>query len=261
MGVERRGIMNGRGTKRTHAEQERSPNVPALPETKEPQRNKNKRKKDGKVTVSARVERTQNVATVQLGHGQEIERSGEKADPGGAANRMKQECAGGNAGMQGGSEETQQQWSAEGQVDVPRVVKARNNFGVEHAVGECGNRQNESNERTGSAHVKERTSGANRRTNQNECAEGAHERRKGNKKWIAGADVMMTAGEEMTELMGEQNGEQSEREGQAGSEGGGVSVKKGEGVEKFVERNSLIPRVSDGKLRAGDQTGAKCEKK
>src|SRR5713226_9780437 len=103
MGVERRGIMNGRGTKRTHAEQERSPNVPALPETKEPQRNKNKRKKDGKVTVSARVERTQNVATVQLGHGQEIERSGEKSDPGGAANRMKQECAGGNAGMQRGS--------------------------------------------------------------------------------------------------------------------------------------------------------------
>src|SRR5260370_14269566 len=234
MGVERRGIMNGRGTKRTHAEQERSPNVPALPETKEPQRNKNKRKKDGKVTVSARVERTQNVATVQLGHGQEIERSGEKADPGGAANRMKQECAGGNAGMQGGSEETQQQWSAEGQVDVPRVVKARNKFGVEHAVGECGNRENESNERTGSAHIKERPSGANRRANQNERAERAHERRKGNKKWIAGADMMMTAGEEMAELMGEQNGERSEGGGQAGSEGGRGFGKKGKSLGEVI---------------------------
>src|SRR5260370_39284894 len=118
MGVERRGIMNGRGTKRTHAEQERSPNVPALPETKEPQRNKNKRKKDGKETVSARVERTQNVATVQLGHGQEIERSSDKADQRGAATRMKRECAGANAGMHGGNGETRQHFSADGRVDV-----------------------------------------------------------------------------------------------------------------------------------------------
>ena len=33
MRVERRGIVNGRGAKGTHAEKECSPNVPALPET------------------------------------------------------------------------------------------------------------------------------------------------------------------------------------------------------------------------------------
>ena len=42
--------------------------------------------------------------------------------------------------MQPGREETEQEWSAEGHVEVPRVVKARNNLGVEHAVGKRGNR-------------------------------------------------------------------------------------------------------------------------
>ena len=211
--------------------------------------------------MKAGAERTQNVAAVKLGHGQEIERSSEKPDPGGAANRMKQEGARGDAGMQPGSEETQQKWSAEGQVDVSRVVKTRNNPGVENSVGKRGNRQNESHKRTGSAHVKECASGANRGTNQNECAERAHERRKGNKKRVARTDVMMTAGEEMAEFMGEQNGEQGEGEGQAGSEGRRVFVKESEGVEKLVERNSLVLRVSDGKLSAGDQAGAKSKKK
>src|SRR5260370_38536438 len=99
------------------------------------------------------------------------------------------------------------------------VVKARNNFGVEHAVRERGNRQNETHKRAGSTHVKERPSGAYRRTNQNECAKCAHERRKGNEKRIAGADVRMTAGEEKAELMCQQNGEQSEGKGPSGSEG------------------------------------------
>ena len=71
----------------------------------------------------------------------------------------------------------------------------------------------------------------------------------------------MAAGKKMAELMDEENGEKSESEGQARSEGRGVFVKKGEGVEKPVERNSLILSISDGKLSAGDQAGAKSKKK
>ena len=44
-------------------------------------------------------------------------------------------------------------------------------------------------------------------------------------------------------------------------EGRGVFVKKSESVEKPVERNSLILSISDGKLSAGDQAGAKSKKK
>ena len=71
----------------------------------------------------------------------------------------------------------------------------------------------------------------------------------------------MAAGKKMAELMDEQNGKKGEGEGQARSEGRGVFVKEGEGVEKSVERNSLILRVSDGKSSAGDQASAKSKKK
>ena len=77
--------------------------------------------------------------------------------------------------MQPGSEETQQKRSAEGQVDVTRIVKARNDLRMENAEGERRNRQNESHQGTGSAHVKKCTSGTNRRTSQNERAERANE--------------------------------------------------------------------------------------
>jgi hypothetical protein len=40
-----------------------------------------------------------------------------------------------------------------------------------------------------------------------------------------------------------------------------MSVKKSEGVDKFVERNGLILRVGDGELSAGNEAGAKSEEK
>ena len=71
--VERRRIVDGRNAKEAHAEEQGSPNVPALPETEEPERDENKGKKDGHVAVKWSAERTQNVAAVKLGNGQEIE--------------------------------------------------------------------------------------------------------------------------------------------------------------------------------------------
>src|SRR2546430_16680599 len=120
---------------------------------------------------------------------------------------MKQERAGGNAGMQPGRKETQRKRSAEGEVDVSRVVKAGNDSRMEGAVGKGGNRQKESHKRTGGAYVKQGPSGANRRTNQNKCAERAHQRREGNEKRIAGADVMITAGEIKAGVMSHENRE------------------------------------------------------
>ena len=70
---------------------------------------------------------------------------------------------------------------------------------------------------------------------------------------------MMAAGEEMAELVSEENGEQGEGEREAGGEGGGMFVKKSEGVEEFVEGDGLVVGVGDGELRAGDETGAKGE--
>ena len=64
--------------------------------------------------VEPRTERAQNVAAIQLGDGQEVERRGEEPNPCGAANGMQQEHAGANPWMQGGSEESQQEWGSEG---------------------------------------------------------------------------------------------------------------------------------------------------
>src|SRR5258708_8779176 len=114
---------------------------------------------------------------------------------------------------------------------------------MENAEGERGNRQNEPHEGTGSAHVKECTSGTNRRTNQNECAERADERRKGNKKRVAGADVMMAAGAKMAEFMREQNGEQGEGKRKARREGCGMVVEEGEVVAKQVQPHRLVGRI------------------
>jgi len=72
---------------------------------------------------------------------------------------------------------------------------------------------------------------------------------------------MMTAGKEMAELMGEQDGEQSEGERQAGGKSWWVFVKKGEGAQKLIERNGLILRVGEGELGAGNEAGAKSEEK
>ena len=88
---------------------------------------------------------------------------------------MKQERARSNAGMQPASEEAQEQRSAKSQVDVASIVEARNKLSVEDSVGERGNRQDETYERTGRTDVKERPGGANRGTDQNERAERTHQ--------------------------------------------------------------------------------------
>ncbi len=111
--VERSGIVNGRDAKETHAEKEQSPNVPAFPEAEQSEREESHGKKQRHVMMKASIEGTQNVAAVQLGDRQEVERSSEEPNPGGAANGMQQEHAGANPWMKDGSEESQQEWGSE----------------------------------------------------------------------------------------------------------------------------------------------------
>jgi hypothetical protein len=260
-GVKRSGIVDGGNAKETHAEKKKSPNVPALPEAEEAKGKKKDRKKHGDEAVERSAERAENVAAVELGDGKKIERGSEKSNPGGAADGMKKKCAGGNAGMQNGDEEAQKEWDAKSEVHVLRVVESGDNFGVQDTVDERGNGKNKADEWAGSADVKEGTGGANRRTNENEGAESADERGKGNEKRITGADVMMAASEEVAEFVREENGEQCESERQAGGESGGVFVKQREGFDKLVQGNGLILCIGDGELSAGDETSAESEEK
>jgi hypothetical protein len=71
--------------------------------------------------------------------------------------------------------------------------------------------------------------------------------------------MMIAAGKEMSELVGEENREKSEGKGEAGSEAKRVFVKESERAEEFVERERLILRIGRGELRAGDEAGTKRE--
>jgi len=155
------------------------------------------------------------VAAIQLGNGQQIERSCKQPNPCGAADGMKQQSARGNAGMHQICEKTKQQRRAEDDFRVARVDKAGNDLGVENAVDQRGNRENKAYKRARSAHVEESPGGADRRANQNEGPKRTDERGERNEVWVTGADVMMAAGEEMTELVSQQDGEQGDGEGEA----------------------------------------------
>lgn len=141
------------------------------------------------------------------------------------------------------------------------VRETGHKFRVKDSIEESGNREDETDEWAGCADVEECTVGAKRRTNQDESAERSDERREGKKVRIAGANVMMTAGEEVAEFVGKKNGEEREGEGETGEESGRVPVEKFVGANEFVDRGCLILGIGVSELSACGEAGAKRKKK
>ncbi len=73
--------------------------------------------------------------------------------------------------------------------------------------------------------------------------------------------MMVAAGKEMAELVGEKNGEQGESKRQAGGEAERMFVEKSERVEKFVKREGFVPGISSSELCASDEASAEREEK
>jgi len=69
-------------------------------------------------------------------------------------------------------------------------------------------------------------------------------------------NVMVAAGEVVSEFVNEQNGQQREGEGQAADEREWMFVKKGECVQEFVEVYGFVFGVGCGEVRAGYEAGA-----
>ena len=155
--------------------------------------------------MSARTQRTKDVAAIELARGQEIQRSGEEPDPGGAAYGMEKEIDGVYAGMKDGRKEMQEQWNAEDDVGMGGVRESGNNLGVENSVNQCGNGENEADQRARRADIEQGASGTDRRANKDKRAKGADESGSGNKEGVAGADMVMAAGEEMAKFMRQEN--------------------------------------------------------
>jgi len=199
------------------------------------------------------------VTAIELGNGDEIERGYKQTDPSGAANWRQKKSAGRDAGMKERVEEAQKKRGAVDDFRVGRVGEAGNELGMEDAVKKSGNGEKETDEGAGSADIEEGTVSEDWRANQDEGAEGAVEVGEGNEKGIGGANVMVAAGKEMAELVGEKNGEQGESKRQAGGETERVFVEEREGPEEFVEGEGFVAGVSDGELCAGDEAGAERE--
>jgi hypothetical protein len=258
--VERSWIVNGSDTKKTNAEKQNAPDAPSPPGTKQSESDEKKRENEGRVAVETRADRTENVAPVELGGGKKIEGGGKETDPGGAADGMNQKSGGRDAGMEQGREETKQQRHAENEIGLRSVGKIWDDFCVENAIGESRNRQEKTGKGAGGADIEEGARGAYRRTNKNESAERADERRKGNKKRIGGADAMITAGKKMAELVSEKNNKQSHGEGDSRGEAGGMLVKELKGADVFIKGSRLVVGVGDGELSAGGEASAKSKK-
>lgn len=124
---------------------------------------------------------------------------------------------------------------------------------MKDAVGERWQSKDEADERAGSADVEERTSGTDGRANQNEGAESADEGGSGNEERITGVNVVMAAGEVMTEFMGEENNEEREGERDTVQKVSRMKVSKAERLEKCVEGGGLIVSIGSGEMRACDE--------
>jgi hypothetical protein len=165
------------------------------------------RSKPGEKLVKTWVNGAEDVTAVELGCGEEVERSSEESDPGGAADRVEKEEVRIDAGMEEGVEEPEEERNAEDDAVLVGigVGDGGDEAGMKDAVEEGGDGKDEADQWTGSANVEEGTGGANGGAHEDEGAEGTDEGWKGNEEGIAGANVMVAAGEVMTEFVGEKD--------------------------------------------------------
>jgi hypothetical protein len=155
----------------------------------------------------------------------------------------------------------QEEGDAEDEIGVVVRGQAGNEAGMRNTKYQSGYRKKEADEGAGSADVEEGAVGANGRTDDDERAEGADERREGNEERVAGADMVVTAGEEVAEFVSEEDEEESESKRKTRREGGGMAVKEREIADELVDGGFLIVSEGEGELRAGNEAGAECEKK
>ena len=210
--------------------------------------------------MKARAQRAEDVSAVELSGGEQVEGSGEEADPRGAANWVKKDVRDGRMRIEKRRESMNDERRAQDGADVFWIGEAGHDFGVKDAEDECGQRDDESEERAGGADVKECALGSNRRADEDECAECAYEAGERHEIGIAGVDVMVAAGEIVAEFVNQENGQECEREGKARDESEWMFVEQRERVEEFIEVDGFVFGVGGGEVRAGYEAGAESEK-
>lgn len=156
--------------------------------------------------------------------------------------------------MKSGLEPAKQERRAINEFRVIGIGKTRNEFSVQDAVEQRGNREEKTHDRSRGANVEKRAIGAHPRTNHDECAKCADKIGEGNEKRIAGVKAMVAAGEEVSQFMRKQNAQQGDRKRKSGEQPGGIFVEESEAAKKHADGCGLIVRIGEGKLSSGDET-------
>ena len=203
IGIQGERVVDRNDTQEANTEEQHRPDVPAGPIRKISKGDKEERQNHGKDAMGARAEGAQDVATVELAGGQEIQRCREKPDPRSPTDGRQQESLGCNSGMKDNFKQAQQDRSAKNDFCVRGVGQSRNEFGVEDPVDERRYSENETHQRARGSDIKQRTVRPNGGSYENESAKGTDERGERNEKGIAGADVVVAAGEKVAEFVGE----------------------------------------------------------
>lgn len=168
--------------------------------------------------MGPRIDRPNNVAAIELAHGKQIQCGGEKADPRGATDGMEHEVGGVGIGLKNSGHEFQDERHTEDYVGIGIEIQSGDDASMEYSVSQCGQSEEKAHQRTRGAHIEERATGTNGRADQNEGAESSDQGRSRNEKRIGGINVMMAAGEIMSEFMREKNGQKGKCERQPGQE-------------------------------------------
>src|SRR5260370_38181106 len=116
--------------------------------------------------------------------------------------------------MENRVQQAEQERSAIDEFGVRGVSEARNKLGMQDAIDKSGNSEDETDERAGSADIKQGAIRADGRADQDEGAERAGQVGEGNEKRGGRANMMIAAGKEIAEVVGEEDGEKRERKGE-----------------------------------------------
>src|SRR5260370_3661585 len=251
-GVQPFGLVDGKRAEKTDGDEHCGPDVPAGLEA-EGQKNQEQWKKDRADAMGALADGAEDVATVELRGGKQVERSGEQAYPGGAADGMKEEVCGVSAMVKNRREKMQDERSAEDDLVIRWRGEAGDKLGVDDAVDQRGNGDEEADKRSGRADVEQCACGANGRTDEDEGAKRADQRWEGNKERIAGVNVVVAASEKMGEFVSEENRKQCKRERESGGQGERVTIGESERVNKFVPGDGFVVGAGGDGMLTGDE--------
>ena len=233
-------VRNRRVAHAGHHEDER-PEDPADPaeDAKNEERRDDEAMRD---LVRGRGECVDDVAAIELSGGDEVERGDEQAHPTGDEDGVRDEQEEGVAGVveafDHGLDEVDQQGGLDAVQDLPRRV-----FREVEADGDGEEGDDEAGDGAGGSDDDEGGAGADAGPEADDGAEASAERGCGKQVGQGGVDGEGAASAVMAELMREEDGDESEREGQPGRDGGGVSEDPVKGKNVGVGAEGRLAKV------------------